>query len=567
MSEIRTDAVSAPRRCEREDACFVPEASSPERWLAFLLFVVSCLYLCLFYHYTALHTDEGIVLQGAQRLLQGQVLYRDFFSFHTPGSYYWMTLLFKIFGSSILVGRAALVVYGGLFSVLIYLLARRVCSRGASLFAAYVAVIVCLPYSFYVQHNWDSTVLAYLTLYSAVRLLETSSRGAALAAGSFAALTVLFEQSKGAGLLFGIGLGFTLIALCTPKQFHLDRRQWLTLAVGFSWPFVLTFAYFGFCKAIPQMLTAWLWPLHHYSEVNRVRYGYLPLSFSAWDALHSGSWVWRSFTLFVISPAVLLALLPILGVGILVLQYARLRRERIREERLIHYAVVGASLFGLWLSVVVVRADLAHIIYSVPLFSLAGAWIIDGRDIPLQLLRRSKPILVLYLLLSFSAFGFALLLNPLNARYRLDTRRGLLKATEPDNVLSYVESHVPMGEKIFVYPYQPLYYYLTATSNPTTYEYLQPGLHTAAQSEQVLHQLEDDRTKVAIFTPSFSDLIAISWPNTPLPVIAARDPVADYILAHYHPCKTLNSGPWIYLYMLRKDLPCPDNTESTRRQP
>jgi 4-amino-4-deoxy-L-arabinose transferase-like glycosyltransferase len=567
MSTIDTDAPSISGQGEREDTCFFPEGSAQERWVALLLFVVSCLYLCLFYHYTALHTDEGILLQGAQRILQGQVLYRDFFSFHTPGSYYWMTLLFKIFGSSILVGRAALVVYGGLFSVLIYLLARRVCTRGASLLAAYLAVVVCLPYSFYVQHNWDSTVLAYLTLYCVVRLLETCSRGAAFAVGSITALTLLFEQSKGAGLLFGLGLGFTFVALCTPKQFRLDRRQLLTLSMGFSWPFVLTFAYFGFRKAVPQMLTAWFWPLHHYSEVNRVRYGYLPLSLSAWEALHSGSWAWRSFAFFAISPSVLLSLLPILGVGILVLQSSRLRRERIREQRLIHYVVVGATLFGVWLSVVAVRSDVAHIVYSVPLFSLAGAWIIDGRDIPSQLLRRAKPILVLYLACSFSAFGFALLLNPLNARYRLDTRRGALKATEPDTVLSYVAAHVPAGERIFVYPYQPLYYYLTATSNPTSYEYLQPGMHTATQSEEVLRQLEDDSTKIAIFTPSFSDLIAISWPSTPLTVIAARDPVADYIVGHYHPCKTLNSGPWIYFYMLRKDLPCPDNPEPTRRQP
>jgi len=56
--------------------------------------------------------------------------------------------------------------------------------------------------------------------------------------------------------------------------------------------------------------------------------------------------------------------------------------------------------------------------------SFAGAWILDGRDIPLKLLHAGKPILVWYLVGSFTAFGLALLLNPLTAQHRLETRRG-----------------------------------------------------------------------------------------------------------------------------------------------
>ena len=77
--------------------------------------------------------DEGIVLQGAQRILAGQVLYRDFFSFYTPGSYYALALVFRIFGSSLAVARTALALTGGILSVVSYLLARRVCSRTIAL--------------------------------------------------------------------------------------------------------------------------------------------------------------------------------------------------------------------------------------------------------------------------------------------------------------------------------------------------------------------------------------------------------------------------------------------------
>ena len=90
-----------------------PEKIAAERWIAAGLFVLACLYLCAFRRFMLLDPDEGIVLQGAERILRGEVLYRDFFSFLTPGSYYLLALLFKLFGNSLMVARSTLVLYGG----------------------------------------------------------------------------------------------------------------------------------------------------------------------------------------------------------------------------------------------------------------------------------------------------------------------------------------------------------------------------------------------------------------------------------------------------------------------
>src|SRR5262245_25935877 len=115
-----------------DQAYRIPERSFQDWYIALLLFAGMCLYLQLFRSYTTLHSDEGIVLEGAARILRGNVPYRDFFSFYTPGSYYWTALLLKLFGNSILTARTALVIYGGLFAATGYLLARRVCSQGTS---------------------------------------------------------------------------------------------------------------------------------------------------------------------------------------------------------------------------------------------------------------------------------------------------------------------------------------------------------------------------------------------------------------------------------------------------
>src|SRR5690242_12597537 len=108
---------------------------------AVLIFVGCLAYLYLFRHFSSLEPDEGIVLQGATRILSGQVLYRDFFSFYTPGSFYFVAALFRVFGNTFVVARTSLAVVGALCSVVTYLLARRVCSRGISIFTALLATI------------------------------------------------------------------------------------------------------------------------------------------------------------------------------------------------------------------------------------------------------------------------------------------------------------------------------------------------------------------------------------------------------------------------------------------
>ena len=58
-------------------AIFRPELFRFERYIAVAVFLLSVAYLLLFRRFTTLEPDEGIVLQGAQRILHGEVLYRD----------------------------------------------------------------------------------------------------------------------------------------------------------------------------------------------------------------------------------------------------------------------------------------------------------------------------------------------------------------------------------------------------------------------------------------------------------------------------------------------------------
>jgi hypothetical protein len=537
---------------------FIPETLPFERTVALLIFALTCIYLCFFRRYTSIEPDEGIVLQGAQRILRGEVLYRDFFAFFTPGSFYFLALLFRVFGSSFLVARSALVLFGGIYSAMTYLLARRVCSRGNALLVAAIASASTLPYRFEVLHNWDSTLWACLALYCAIRWTESTQWKWAFNTGSFAALTFLFEQSKGAGLVLGLGVGLTALALLSEQPNLCKRKQLLGLTAGLAWPFLLTLAYFGMQHSVGIMLADWFWPLRHYSLANRVPYGYQNWSDNTRQLLFgSGSLTVRTITLVAISPSFLIPLLPLIASGFLIYWITQMWRKRVPQPVSSYYVLVCATLSGLLVSVVIGRADIIHFMYLQPLFCLVLAWLVDGRDIPGRTFRAVKPVFVMYVAIAFLMFSAPLLMRAWSASHRIETRRGQIAALAKDTVVEYALAHTVAGETILVYPYLPLYYYLTDTYSPGRYEYFQPGMHTPEQGSEMLSELAAERVRVVLFEASFWEKIPNSWPSTPTSAIA-HDPLADYIQREYRSCQLLSSAAdWRFLFMVRKDLLCP----------
>lgn len=539
----------------------MPEKSARDWGVALLLFAFSVLFLWPFRDFTILFPDEGIILQGAQRIVRGQVLYRDFFTFYTPGSYYWTALRFRLFGSAFLAGRVVLLFYGGVISVALYMLARRVCSRWVAALTAYLFLVIGLPYRFLVLHNWDSTVLAVLALYAAVWWVESTHRAWALATGSLVSLTCLFEQSKGAGLVVGLGLGFLLLARYGRRSGFLSRANSIVLLAGLAWPAILTFVYFASQHSLQQMMGDWLWPLEHYSLANRLPYGYIPLSIEGWETLYgSGSVLRTFFFIFLTSPFFIVPFLPFLGLALLILAVCRMRKESLPSAMNSYSVLVSACGLGLVLGAVATgRPEADHLIYVAPPLILVLGAVLSGPAVKSHLLKEVQPLLLTFLMVSFTAFGMVFLLSgPLSARQTLETRRGRIKTPCCDTVIPYLERHIPPGGEIFVYPYQPLYYFLTATSSPTSFDYLQLGLHSEDQIQEALDQLIAHPPRIVVWAPSFNTVtIPGAWPATPQQVLS-KDIIRDFILARYRPCTTLSSDGVPYVFLVRKDSACPN---------
>lgn len=544
---------------ERRQTVLTPEPSSLapnrayiERVVPLLVFVISLLYLFLFRRYSAMDPDEGIVLQGAERILRGEMPYRDFFTFYTPGSFYLLAGIFRVFGDSFIVARTSIAIAGAEFSLITYLLARRVCSRQIALLAAGLTMTTGAAYRFLVLHNWDATFFACLSVYAAVRLLESRKITWAFATGSLVALTILIEQSKGAGLCVGLVIGYSVLRLCGRIQAH----RIMSVGLGFVWPWMILLLYFGSRGALGAMLQDWLWPLHHYVKANNVFYGDQSWSMDASDAiLYTGAWWIRIWKYLAISPGFIVPVLPLTAVAWLAYSTLRLRNGDSSGNRE-YYVAVSATLSGLLLSVVIVRPDINHFMYLAPLWYVALAWILGAREIQSPVLQILRPYLIAFVCIAFGLMSFALILNVNGAHNRIQTRRGVVVTSTKDTVVEYVQSHTAPGEDLLVYPYLPLYNYLSETRSPARFDFFQAGMNTPQQAQQIIDSLREHTSHAVLFEPGFAEKFATSWPKTPLTSIV-KDPVADFIAHNYRVCAALTAPlGWRFQFMVRKGQDC-----------
>lgn len=61
--------------------------------------------------------DEGLVLTGAQRVIDGEVIYRDFWALYPPGIFYFVAAAFKVLGTHILSERILTTIIYALLAV------------------------------------------------------------------------------------------------------------------------------------------------------------------------------------------------------------------------------------------------------------------------------------------------------------------------------------------------------------------------------------------------------------------------------------------------------------------
>ena len=228
-------------RGEADDRARVrsPNVLPRERWLPVMLWMLvggACCALVSGLEPNLL--EEGIELHVAQRLAQGEVLYRDVLVFTGPFPFELLAALFRIFGEEIWVARSVVIVLHALATGAAFAIARG--SRSDALAHAAAGQIAAAPVLLFPLFGiyYYTTIAFHLSLIAAWAAWRGIHRiGWAVIAGGLVATVALCKQTIGLSLAVALGLGLLFAAPATRRT-----RAALGFACGGAGVAVLTIA-------------------------------------------------------------------------------------------------------------------------------------------------------------------------------------------------------------------------------------------------------------------------------------------------------------------------------------
>ncbi len=184
---------------------------------------------------------QGIYLVGAMRMLDGQVIYRDFFDFVAPGTDVAYFVLFKIFGVRAWIPNVMAMVLGVGLTGLTVVISRKVL-QGASVF---LPGLVFLTFSYRLQleatHHWYSAMAVVAAL---AVVIEARTPRRLAAAGVLCGVASFFTQTRGAVAVLGLSVFLLWEARNRKSSTRTLLRSELVLLSGFLVTTAALYAYF-----------------------------------------------------------------------------------------------------------------------------------------------------------------------------------------------------------------------------------------------------------------------------------------------------------------------------------
>ncbi|MFZ0964139.1 MAG: glycosyltransferase family 39 protein [Terriglobia bacterium] len=483
-------------------------------YLYFLLFVPLATPICI-------AEDGTIYLTEARRMIEGQVVYRDFFEFVTPGTDWVSFVLLKTFGPKVWLPNVVLLLVGLGLVYLTFASASRLMSGGAALLAG--ALFVVTPYGRNLDpthHLYSATaVMGALTI-----LLEKRSFARVAVAGGLCGVAVCFTQSRGA--MAAVGLALFLLwegrREKQPLQTLLQKEAWLLA---------------GFLTAVLPVIGWYVWR----AGAARCYYCMVtyPLKYFPRDAMRN-SWrvilcQWPSVPPWRNLPRLLEALFPFALIPwIYLLCFFRYWRESWERSYEHSAGIMLVAVVGLFAFLAVAPSPTPHRVYwgSAPALILL-AWFLDSRS---KLCRALCKLLwagtILAALLGVSARQFS-------RKGVIEMPQGPLAILPPGTYQEFLYLHEhtkPLQKTCQVYaPDKPPIYFFLDLRDPTDVSYMtRTGYTPPEQVKEAIAALEKDQIRYVVWNTL--------WLGDPKPVVdTASDnlgPLRQYVQTHYQVVKS-----------------------------
>ena len=154
--------------------------------------------------------DEGIVLVGADRIVNDDLPYIDFFSMYPPGQFYILASLFKFLGTSVMTERIYDLIIRSLLPVLIFLIIKKIGTTNAIAVIGSSMVLMLLgSFESAGYPVYSAMLLVLISAYFFFRDIEKSNSYSLIYSGVFMTFAALFRHDL-AGYA-AIGMLLTLL--------------------------------------------------------------------------------------------------------------------------------------------------------------------------------------------------------------------------------------------------------------------------------------------------------------------------------------------------------------------
>jgi hypothetical protein len=496
--------------------------------------------------------DEGLMLQAAARIADGQVPYRDFWWFYPPGQPYLLGGLWELFGPSLLTWRIVRVLCDATVAVLAWMLARRGGASERLALAPWLMAALAMAYPSG-PHPFPPTLAMCLGA-----LLLVEDRPAL--AGALAGLAAFWRIEFAAYLGLGVLIAFALRP--GPRDDRVrPALRFAGCALGVAAAlYIPVIAAAGLGDSFDLLIR---YPLEDFSEYQSLPF---PLDYDgALNTSSIGGFLSDSaenLLVFYLPLALVLGL-----VGSLVALGLRFERGR--------WWQAGAAVLAVGMAhYLVTRPDVFHTAPLAVMVAVLASWALadrgyeavyaDGRSrTAARAFRAAPPLALAGTVLAALAVAYATV-EGLDRRWlELRADRVALDLPVADGVrvrdtarslertVRFVQRRTRPGEPIYVATRRsdlvtagaPLLYVLADRPNPTRYDIAAPGVVTTGPTQrEIVEDLERSRVRVVV-----------RWID---PVSAAREPnkacessgltlLDDYLATAYRRVKRL--GDYVVL--------------------
>ncbi|MBI5044718.1 MAG: hypothetical protein HZC02_02225 [Candidatus Levybacteria bacterium] len=393
--------------------------------------------------------DEGYFAHLAQRISIGEVPYKDFSLQYGPTYIYLLAGLYKIFGTSLIVGRYLNIIICVFIVGFVFAILNRIHIGNKKVWILSFLSLISFGYPLInITHLiWASVLSVTLSIYLAICILTSQERKIRLEVllGISIAVSLSLKQNFGIFLIVAIlpYLYFMTTYSLSEKIKSLLTISSVVVVLTFFWLYLFFFAdniqglrdFYVFSKTFAQ----------------KMMFSYPPLSIAL-----------QPFGVFKLIPYYLpLILVPIIFVGLI---------KKTFNKSILLFSIISVGCF---IVSVYPQSDLIHcypffglVLVSILLLSYQSTWRLVA--IPVVFL---SIIIGFYLTFFTKAYRYESYYFEKSTTLPFERARGIsldvINAKTITEAGNYIQAHTTKDDYIFSYPHEPMFYFLLDRKNPS----------------------------------------------------------------------------------------------------